>query len=82
MFVRSLRHSDTAEDSSFHVRTCSPYNYARWLRVHIRDMMLLEECHPEFKKGNFLVKNTQHAFSGISLDHAHEQNNKLVKGDG
>ena len=45
-------------------------------------MMLLEECHPEFKKGNFLVKNTQHACSGISLDHVHEQNNKLVKGDG
>ena len=49
-------------------------------------MMLLEECHPdvaaEFKKGHFVVKKTQHAFSGISLDHAHEQNNKLVKCDG
>ena len=32
-------------------------NYARWLPMHIRDMMLLEDCHPdvaaEFKKGNF-----------------------------
>ena len=48
-------------------------NNARWLPVHIRDMMLLEECHldvaAEFKKG-------------ISLDHAHEQNNKLGNGDG
>ena len=48
--------------------------------------MLLEECHSdvaaEFKKGNFVVKKTQHAFSEISFDHAHEQNNKLVKGDG
>ena len=35
-------------------------------------------CWAEFKKGIFLVKKT---FSGISLDHAHEQNNKLVKGD-
>ena len=38
--------------------------------------MLVEECHldvaAEFKKNNF----------GVSLDHAHEQNNKLVKGDG
>ena len=49
-------------------------------------MMLLEECHSdvaaEFKKGNFVGIKTQHAFSEISLDHAHEQNNKLVKGDG
>ena len=51
-------------------------------------MMLLEECHldvaAEFNKGNFVVEKTKknHAFSGISLDHAHEQNNKLVKGDG
>ena len=34
-------------------------NYARWLPVHIRDMMLLEKCHldvaAEFKKGNFVV---------------------------
>ena len=59
-------------------------NYGRWLPVPIRDKMLLEECHldvaAEFKKGNFAVKETQHAFSGISLDHAHEQNNKLVDG--
>ena len=31
-------------------------NYARWLPVQKRDIMLLEECHPdvaaEFKKGN------------------------------
>ena len=59
---------------------------ARWMTLYIRDMMLLEECHldvaDEFKKGNFVVKKTQHALSGISLDHAHEQNTKLVKGDG
>ena len=34
-------------------------DYARWLPVHIRDMMLLEKCHldvaAEFKKGNFVV---------------------------
>ena len=55
----SLVHPGTAED----VRTPPlmfaldhPY-YARWLPMHIRDMMLLEECHPdvaaEFKKGHF-----------------------------
>ena len=32
-------------------------NYARWLPMHICDIMLLEACHTdvaaEFKKGNF-----------------------------
>ena len=29
-----------------------------------------------------LYKKTQHAFSAIAIDHAHEQNNKLLKGEG
>ena len=37
-------------------------HYARWLPVHIRDMVQLKETHPEvhkeFMKGNFEV-NTQ-----------------------
>ena len=61
-------------------------NYARWLPVHIRDMISLKESHPgifeEFLEGNFVVKNTQRNFSSIPIDHAHEQNNKCVKGDG
>ena len=28
------------------------------------------------------VKKTTHSFSAIALDHAHEQNNASVKGDG
>ena len=63
VFVRSLREGD------FHLyiqvlQTIAPFifaldhpNYARWLPMHIRDIMLLEECHPdvaaEFEKGNF-----------------------------
>ena len=61
-------------------------NYARWLPVHIRDMILLEESHPavfaEFMSGNSVVQKTQRNFSSIPIDHAHEQNNKCVKGDG
>ena len=49
-------------------------------------MISLEKCHPdiyaEFMKGKFVVKRTQHAFSAIAIDQAHEQNNTLVKGDG
>lgn len=36
----------------------------------------------EFQKGKFVVCKTHHAFSSIAIDQAHEQNNKIVKGDG
>ena len=49
-------------------------------------MISLKESHPgifeEFLQGNFVVKKTQWKFSSIQIDHAHEQNNKCVKGDG
>ncbi|KAJ8406772.1 hypothetical protein AAFF_G00296880 [Aldrovandia affinis] len=61
-------------------------NYARWIPVHLRDMVTLVTKHPsvyaQFLAGNFTVKKTTHAFSAIALDQAHEQNNALVKGDG
>ena len=61
-------------------------NYARWLPVHIRDMVVLEQRNPDvahqFAQGKFVVHKTQRSFSAIALDHAHEQNNKLIKGNG
>lgn len=61
-------------------------NYARWLPVHLRDMMSLEQRHPdvasEFHKGNFVVHKTRKDFSAMAIDQAHEQNNAVVKGDG
>ena len=61
-------------------------NYSRWLSMHIRDMNLLGMIHPntltEFKKGHFTVRKTLNRFSAIAIDHAHEKNNKWVKGDG
>ena len=63
VFVRSLR------EEEFHLyiqvlQKIAPLmfaldhpSYARWLPMHIYDIMLLEECHPdvaaEFKKGIF-----------------------------
>ncbi|KAK3083940.1 hypothetical protein FSP39_005667 [Pinctada imbricata] len=48
--------------------------------------MALEHTAPdvarEFDKGHFLVRKSQNVFSAIAIDHAHEQNNKIVKGDG
>lgn len=49
-------------------------------------MVALQNACPavahEFENGHFVVKKSVRAFSKIPLDHAHEQNNKSVKGDG
>ena len=61
-------------------------NYARWLSVHVRDMVNLEHMHPElfnkFCEGFFVVNKTQNPFSMIGLDHNHEQANRTVKEEG
>lgn len=61
-------------------------HYARWIPVHLRDMITLKDSHPDvheqFLTGNFAVKKTTHSFSAIAIDQAHEQNNASVKGDG
>ena len=57
-------------------------HHARWVPIHLRDMVALKHSHPgvhgEFLKGKFTVKKTTHSFSA----QAHEQNNASVKGDG
>ena len=61
-------------------------NYARRLALHYRDMQILSSKHPDvykyFSDGAFVVHKTNRAFSSIALDHAHEQVNALVKGQG
>ncbi len=61
-------------------------HYARWLPVHLRDMVQLEHRHPsvytQFMLGHFTVEKSSHRFSSITLDHNHEQLNQLIKGDG
>ena len=68
------------------VLPCVLPNYARWLSVHVRDMLSLKDSHPsvqaEFVAGNFSISKTCKNFSAISIDHAHEQLNALIKGDG
>ena len=36
----------------------------------------------EFVKGHFTVQKTEHSFSNMAIDQAHEQNNCIVKDDG
>ena len=61
-------------------------NYSRWLPVHIRDMCELPVRHSnvfqQFSSGSFVVHKTKRPFSAIALDHAHEQENASIKGDG
>ena len=61
-------------------------NYARWMPVHLRDMLNLKSIHPniyrEFAAGHFTAQITHRKFSSIALDQSHEQMNKEIKGDG
>lgn len=61
-------------------------NYARWLPIHLRDMVPLEQTHPEvfheFQLGKFVVHKTHREFSSIAIDQARGQANAVVKGDG
>ena len=36
----------------------------------------------EFEKGSLTVRKSTRPYSVIAIDHAHEQNNAIVKGDG
>ena len=62
------------------------FHYARWLSVHVRDLIQLEhECPKvwnEFLKGHFVTQKTSHKFSMMAHDQIHEQLNAIVKGDG
>ena len=62
-------------------------NYSQWLPVHVRNMVELPNKHSHvykefWKGGKFTGQKTTNTFSSIPLDQAHEQNNKLIKGDG
>ena len=59
------------------------YHYARWISVHIRDLLTVAVACPEifkeFSEGKFGVQISNREFSRIHYDHAHEQANKIIK---
>jgi len=61
-------------------------NYARWLPVHIRDLVNLDIKHPQlaqkFYAGCFVARKTHRPFSAIGIDQNHEQINATLKGNG
>ena len=79
-----VTHQVTA--AALHILALDSHNYARWLSVHYRELCELPTKHPtvfaEFMERAFVVHKTKKLFSSIALDHAHEQINAVVKGDG
>ena len=62
------------------------YHYARWLTVHVNDLITLKNTspltHAEFLTGSFVTKKTRRKFSSLAHYQVHEQLNAIVKGDG
>lgn len=91
-FVRSIRQGqfslylDCLQKLAGWFFVCDQTNYARWLPVHICDMLALKQNHPniysQFVAGNFVVSKSRRKFSSIAIDHAHEQLNAIIKGEG
>lgn len=91
-FIRSLRE----RDFHLYVEVCDevcPWfhvmdhtNYARWLPVHVWDMVQLPDINPdvhaEFLKGNFVVQKSPHKCSLMGKDQSHEQSNKNLQAHG
>ena len=92
MYIKSLREGnfklyiDTLNQLVPWCFALDHLHYARWLPVHIKDMVALKTMHPsvyhEFQKGNFVVQRSTCGFSCMALDQSHEQSNKCIKGDG
>uniref|UniRef100_UPI00358F24FE uncharacterized protein n=1 Tax=Myxine glutinosa TaxID=7769 RepID=UPI00358F24FE len=58
-------------------------NYARWVPVFIRDLESLpSSIQEEFEAGHWAISRSNHRYSSIPIDQAHEQANKRVKGVG
>ena len=92
MLIRSLREANFEMFVTFVIKAIVPWmfalnyvHYGRWLPVYLWDLENLHDHAPslykQFSDFHFTVKKTTQNFSNISIDQAHEQNNKLVKID-
>ena len=61
------------------------YHYARWLSVHVRDLMqisvLCPSAYTELSNGKFVTHKTANVFSALAHDQVHEQLKAVLKGD-
>ena len=92
LFVLSIRDANfdlflqSLEEIVIWMFSLDHFNYARWMAVFICDLKKRvaekDDLYEKFKAGFFMVKKSKRRFSNIGFDHAHEQNNKIVKTDG
>jgi len=78
VYVRSLRQGsfqmylDALTELATWFHAMDHTNYARWIPVHLRDMVTLPTAHPEvareFEAGNFTIQKTSQQFSAIPID--------------
>ena len=58
-------------------------SYARWLTVHVFNLISLPTTHPavyqEMLKGFFSFAKTKRPFSRMALDQVYEENYKIIK---
>ena len=91
MFVRSIRESNF----KLYVKVIElmlPWyfaldhtNYSRWLTIALDDLKPLkieDKLYQDFSDGKFTFNKTERPFSSMGEDQSHEQNNKIIKGDG
>lgn len=92
VFLRSLRTSclplylDVLQKLTPWFFALDHVNYSRWVPAHTHDMLTLKKRLPQnyahLLNGGFKVQKTAKVSSAIAIDHAHEKNNAMAKGDG
>lgn len=59
--------------------------YAPWLLIYYRNMVTLEQRHPqlaqEFQSGDFVILKLSRRLLTVANDQAHEQANAVIKAD-
>ena len=85
-FVRSLREEDFDLYEQVLDELCPWFfafdhtNYARWLPIHIKDLVELPVKHPtvyqDFRKGKFVMQRSTHKFLMMAKDQSHEHSNR------
>ena len=91
-FVRSIREAnfslyhDSLEQIAPWIFLLDHTHYGRWLSVYLQLLREMPVRHPDvyiqFQRGEFVIQKGNRKFSCMGIDHAHEQNNKVVEGAG
>ena len=90
LYIRSLRESNykllihPMKNLIKWVFSFDHYNYVRWTKVHIFDLMTLHstcfDIYAQVLKGIFSFQKSNRRFSKMTSDQVHEQKDEKVKG--